>query len=86
MEVELSVAVEAVLSATSESEEISVSETIAAIVVGASSSQSEVSTSDVLVAILAQDISDSDIIDGLTSSGLSEEEAAQVLSDAKKKI
>ena len=80
--------VEAIFSATSESEAISVSETISAIIVGATTSQSGITTSDVLVAILSQDqnIADSEIIEGLTQSGLSEEEAQQALDDAKKKI
>ena len=77
--------VEAIFSATSESDAISVSETVSAIIVGATTSQSGITTSDVLVAILSQDqnIADSEIIEGLIKSGLSEEEAKQSLINAK---
>ena len=76
----------AVVVTTSKYNQISASETVKAIVVGASSSESGISTADVIKAMISQNISDSDLIDGLIKAGFSKDDAVKILSENNKKI
>ena len=76
----------AVVVTTSKYNLISASEIVKAIVVGASSSESGISTADVITAMISQNISDSDLIDGLIKAGFSKDNAVKILSENNKKI
>ena len=76
----------AVVVTTSKYNLISASEIVKAIVVGASSSESGISTADVISAMISQNISDSDLIDGLVKAGFSKDDAVKILSENNKKI
>ena len=76
----------AVVVTTSKYNLISPSEIVKAIVVGASSSESGISTADVISAMISENISDSDLIDGLIKAGFSKDDAVKILSENNKKI